>query len=691
MLIRVITPISKQEKSKDKKSSPSNKYVVKEKEQEETSTQIETNKASPKLPVNQNLSQDSDSDQMQRKTSVSSLTTVTHKMSPLLSRTNKTTNQSPSSSPVKTSTMKTSPVKTKKVTSDKSINHASNISKNLNNSPVVLTSHDLIPATEPAIKYEIATAKVEELIFKEQERYKEFMEEDDEQEPLSEFAKQLRKASKDHYKRSSMKDCTQTISYSDIIAGDFHSNNNDDDDGWEVTEALTSWNDINTNISSSSLINHNTSPKAHHVQTSSSPKAQHIQTNSSPKAQHIQTSSLPKAHHVQTSSSPKAHHVQTNSSPKAQHVQTSSSPKVHHVQTSSSPKVQHVQTSSSPKAHHVQTSSPPKAQHIQTNSSPKAHHVQTSSPPKAQHIQTNSSPKAHHVQTSSPPKVHRVQTNSSPKAQHVQTGSSPKAQHIQTSFSPKAQQHLQTSSSPKAHVQTSSSPKLQVSSQSKIPVPSVKKVPPPTKPKPLSRLPEMSVDSKMPKPTHVTKLFPAEADRPVNSISPQKSKREFRKNSSSNLISELANREQVKFSPEQTKKISPKQTKKFSPEQIKNVDSKQTRPVSIESPVPVLSLKNKFEKLAGADLQAQSPKLKPVQKSLLEKQKPEYHIEEDLPPPLFEDFESHRFSIISVDNDLPLPAEVLKEMNSHDNEEGNEEHSFLPPPLVPDDYTVEEG
>ena len=137
--------------------------------------------------------------------------------------------------------------------------------------------------TVPAIKYNKATAKMEELQMIEQARYEQQMkEEEEEEESLSEFAKQLRQASKDYYKRASLnakqnssllkkdnkpgqeivghestskneiKSDSSSTSFQYPIGTDLvpdimyknYSNNDDDDEGWEYTETLTSWEDV---------------------------------------------------------------------------------------------------------------------------------------------------------------------------------------------------------------------------------------------------------------------------------------------------------------------------------------------------------------------------------------------------------------------------------------------------------------
>ena len=154
--------------------------------------------------------------------------------------------------------------------------------------------------TVPAIKYNKATAKVEELQMLEQARYEQQMkEEEEEEESLSEFAKQLRQASRDYYKRASLntkqnssslkkdnkpgqeivsqestskneiKPETSSISFQYPIGTDLvadityknYSNHDDDDEGWEYTETLTSWEDV-------SLLNETTtkpSPKSREI------------------------------------------------------------------------------------------------------------------------------------------------------------------------------------------------------------------------------------------------------------------------------------------------------------------------------------------------------------------------------------------------------------------------------------------
>ena len=151
--------------------------------------------------------------------------------------------------------------------------------------------------TVPGIKYNKATAKVEELQMLELARYEQQMkEEEEEEESLSEFAKQLRQASKDYYKRASkqnssslkkdnkigkeivgqestskneIKPETSSISFQYPIGTDLvadityknYSNNDDDDEGWEYTETLTSWEDV-------SLLNETTtkpSPKSREI------------------------------------------------------------------------------------------------------------------------------------------------------------------------------------------------------------------------------------------------------------------------------------------------------------------------------------------------------------------------------------------------------------------------------------------
>lgn len=150
--------------------------------------------------------------------------------------------------------------------------------------------------TVPAIKYNKAAAKMEELQMIELARYEQQMKEEElEEESLSEFAKQLRQASKDYYKRTSLntkqnssllkkdnkpgqeivgqestsqneiKPESSSISFqypvgTDLVADITYKNysNNDDDEGWEYTETLTSWEDV-------SLLNETTtklSPKS---------------------------------------------------------------------------------------------------------------------------------------------------------------------------------------------------------------------------------------------------------------------------------------------------------------------------------------------------------------------------------------------------------------------------------------------
>ena len=161
--------------------------------------------------------------------------------------------------------------------------------------------------SSPAIKYKLAVAQVEMMVIREQEAYEKHLKDEDEEQSL--FARQLRKASLDHFNRISSdkpelteflredlqgeeKDDHNTMSSTvvsdtemsnnSLFAGAMQKNveNGDDEisDGWRFTDVpSTNWRDLPTSLDTnigktfSSLPKHNegkkgTSPKAIKVQ-----------------------------------------------------------------------------------------------------------------------------------------------------------------------------------------------------------------------------------------------------------------------------------------------------------------------------------------------------------------------------------------------------------------------------------------
>ena len=161
--------------------------------------------------------------------------------------------------------------------------------------------------SSPAIKYKLAVAQVEMMVLREQEAYEKHLKDEDEEQSV--FARQLRKASLDHFNRISSDKPKLTefvredlqgeekndhntmsstvvsdteMSNSSLFAGAMQKNveNGDDDfsDGWRFTDVLsTNWRDLPTSLDTNIGKTFSSLPKHNEEKKGMSPKAIKVQ------------------------------------------------------------------------------------------------------------------------------------------------------------------------------------------------------------------------------------------------------------------------------------------------------------------------------------------------------------------------------------------------------------------------------
>ena len=161
--------------------------------------------------------------------------------------------------------------------------------------------------SSPAIKYKLAVAQVEMMVLREQEAYEKHLKDEDEEQSL--FARQLRKASLDHFNRISSDKPKLTefvredlqgeekndhntmsstvvsdteMSNSSLFAGAMQKNveNGDDDfsDGWRFTDVpSTNWRDLPTSLDTNIGKTFSSLPKHNEEKKGMSPKAIKVQ------------------------------------------------------------------------------------------------------------------------------------------------------------------------------------------------------------------------------------------------------------------------------------------------------------------------------------------------------------------------------------------------------------------------------
>ena len=554
----------------------------------------------------------------------------------------------------------------------------------------------------------ISSSRSEELLQREEENYKLMMKEDeeDEEEGLSELAKQLRKASRERYKRTKERDdqlpppsspsqikvpvtnastsrppndnnaasntsSPKSISsYSTTMkpAQSIHKTESstvskpqspvaplkhdllaepvkDDDDGWEYTETLTTYADVVPPATTSEQ-------NEYKIDTTSQNKSKSLskrEEQAALRVEHLKKGYLSSKQNA-TTSSPKNQHTRKPSSPKQEQ------PKQ---KVSSSPKIK---------------------------SSPLVSHHQSS-----------------HEQSSGSPKTSKQKDASLPKQQQQ----SPSLLFKEEKYTPSQQTSLKSNHFDEKEPVTSSAATF------------MPKEPPPIKPKPSVGKEDEDLPSSIAiSNTSSTSAAASVASLAKNFSSPKKSRRDSRdklqyskKNSSNDTTSGHAQEKSISS----LKETSPKEEEPEEPE---------------PEPQPVMSLKDKFEKMAqskkppppgpikpkpkkqkpapepvkpASEPAPKPPAPKPVKqvKPVFEPSKPGPEpippepSETFLPPPVFEEYtDSNRFSIISLE-ELPIPAELL---NDDSLEEDNSKlalikllvhellyfiDDFLPPPPPP--------
>ena len=723
--LKVISPLSAKDEApatsaadKQPKGEVAKDDRCEESPTQETATHP-TGNSSPRLQAWGTHSQESDEEEEEQKAPAPSLKTAPHSMtppdrkriiqaSPSSSPHSKLRSNPSSSSPLPSNANKSSPL-------TKHSLHANRQARGDKNDREEIGSDALTSNKNP----DMVTSRSEELMQKEEENFEKLMareeEDEEEEEGLSELAKQLRKASRDRYKRAkaqpvpasppskikenkvpitttkppkSSSNITSTVSntgsspkassatnefkassYSpmaqsssknkplvpqndsnDVTTGsqspvtplkhdhfddipqplkEIDDRNDNDDDGWEYTETLTTYADIITPTAS---------PKQYKIDSAAG-KSKNDETKkrdeqASLRVEHLKKSYLSSKQN--TAPSPKGQRSQKQQGlPKNQHSPVMEHSTTQHSSSQEQPAIQH-----SPSLKQSLLKQQP-----QDTPSPKQHHSPLLSEER------------HFPSKQKQPSVQNERLN--------ETGS----------------------------------PSLPAASS---------RIPPPIKPKPSGSKDDLIPPPSSSHPVIATSAAASVASLAKNFSSPKKSRRDSRERQ------------------HQTKKdFTTAVTVSNQEETAKaNVNRKEEPDDKEPEPQPVMSLKDKFEKMAQSKKPSPPAPIKPKPKKQLDPVKPvlepikhafdplkqsvpvtepiepakpvpkplnqvpepapvpsqfsqtvpepEIPIEDFLPPPVFEGFDSNRFSIISVE-ELPIPAELL-----------TDDALLLPPPLEDD-------
>uniref|UniRef100_A0A1X7UNN6 SH3 and multiple ankyrin repeat domains protein 3 n=1 Tax=Amphimedon queenslandica TaxID=400682 RepID=A0A1X7UNN6_AMPQE len=556
----------------------------------------------------------------------------------------------------------------------------------------------------------ISSSRSEELLQREEENYKLMMKEDEEEEEegLSELAKQLRKASRERYKRTKERDDQlpppSSPSQSKV----------------PVTNASTSRPPNDNNVASNT-----SSPKSISSHITTMKPAQSIHKTESSTVTKPQSPVAPLKHDLlaepvkddddddddgweytealtayadvvppATTSEQKEHKIDTTSNKSKTEKQSLSKR-----EEQAALRVEHLKKGYLSSKQNA-TASSPKSQHTQKPSSPKQEQSKQKVPSSPK---TKSSPLVSHHQSS------YEQSSASPKASKQKDASPPKQQQQSPSLLLKEEKY--TSSQQMSLKSDNFDEKEPVTSSAATFMP---KNPPPIKPKPsvgkeVDDLPSSIAAHN----TSSTSAAASVASLAKNFSSPKKSRRDYREKlqySKKNISNDTASGHAQEKSISSLKETSPKEEEPEEPE---------------PEPQPVMSLKDKFEKMAQSKKPPPPGPIKPKPKKQPEPVKPAPEPvkpvsepapepvkpvsepapepvkqvkpvfeplkpdpepippepnETFLPPPVFEEFtDSNRFSIISLE-ELPIPAELL-----NDDSLEEENNDFLPPPPLVED------